>query len=522
VAVTNPSPETGEPITFKATVRNQGAGPSSSATTLRYFRSIDNIISTKDVAIGTDAVPILSSGGSSSEDITGAINTAGTYWLGACVDSVTGESQTNNQCSVGVKVTVSDPATPADLIVDSVSVSNSTPETDQVFTINATARNQGGSESSGATTLRYYRSINSTITTADTLIGTDAVPILASGGSSPESVSASIATAGIYYVGACVDSVSGETPTNNQCSSGVQVTVSDPATPADLIVDTVGVSDSTPDTGQAFILSVTVRNQGGSSSSGVTTLRYRRSLNAAISSSDTAIGTDSVPILASGGNSPENISVTIDAAGTYWVGACVDAVAGESPTNNQCSVGVQVTVSDPATPADLIVDSVSVTDSTPETGQSFTISATVRNQGDSSSSSSTTLRYLRSTNSTISTADTQIGTDFVPILSGGGSSGESISVSISSPGDYWVGGCVDSVNGESPINNQCSSGVPVVVSCGPGERNVGGVCKIIITNAGQCSNTPTINNNHDSRPPTCSSCHGDGRVCEVPDGYVYP
>ena len=51
---------------------------------------------------------------------------------------------------------------------------------------------------------------------------------------------------------------------------------------------------------------------------------------------------------------------------------------------------------------DLIVESPSVNDSTQTTGQSFTLGATVRNQGNASSAS-TTLRYYRSSDATIST-----------------------------------------------------------------------------------------------------------------------
>ena len=304
-------------------------------------------------------------------------------------------------------------------------------------------------------------------------------------------------------------------------SDTVQVTVNPVAeASSDLIVDSVSVTDSTPETGQSFTIKATVRNQGTTSSATDTTLLYRRSTDSNITAADTQIGTDPVPILSAGNSSPETISVSIGTPGTYWVGGCVDEVAGESPTNNQCSTGVQVTVSDTPVNPDLIVDSVSVTNSTPETDQSFTINAKVRNQG-AGSSAGTTLRYRRSTDSTINGSDTAFGEDTVVGLSPGNFESHSISRTISNPGTYWVGGCVDSVAGESPTNNQCSTGVQVTVSCGTGERDVGGVCKIIITNAGQCSNVPTTNNNHDVRSPNCSNCHA-GRSCEVPPGYVYP
>ena len=79
------------------------------------------------------------------------------------------------------------------------------------------------------------------------------------------------------------------------------------------------------------------------------------------------------------------------------------------------STGVEITVTTPTNP-DLVVINPSVSDSTLTPGQSFTIYATVENQGNGSSSS-TTLRYYRSTNSIISTGDTLLGTDAVSALS---------------------------------------------------------------------------------------------------------
>ena len=113
---------------------------------------------------------------------------------------------------------------------------------------------------------------------------------------------------------------------------------------------------------------------------------------------------------------------------------------------------------------DLIVGSPSVSDNTLTTGQSFTLSATVRNQG-TGSSAATTLRYYRSSNSTISTSDTEIGTDTVNGLSASGTSAESISLNApSSAGTYYYGACVESVSGESDTGNNCSDAVRVTVA----------------------------------------------------------
>ena len=114
-----------------------------------------------------------------------------------------------------------------DLLVESVSVSDSSPDAGTSFTLRATVRN-GGDGSADATTLRYYRSSNSTISIGDTEVGTDAVSALASSATSAESISLTApSSAGTYYYGACVDSVSGESNTANNCSDGVRVQVAD-------------------------------------------------------------------------------------------------------------------------------------------------------------------------------------------------------------------------------------------------------------------------------------------------------
>ena len=93
-------------------------------------------------------------------------------------------------------------------------------------------------------------------------------------------------------------------------------------------------------------------------------------------------------------------------------------------------------------PADLVVESTSVSDSTLTPGQSFTLRATVRNQG-TGQSAATTLRYYRSSNRTISTQDTQVGTDAVSALGASRTSAESISLTApSSEGTYYYGACV--------------------------------------------------------------------------------
>ena len=96
-----------QPFTLQVTVRNQGAFPSD-ATTLSYYRSTDATISPSDMRVGSDDVSLLFASDTSAESISLiAPEDAGTYYYGACVQSVVGENNTDNNCSDAVRVTVS-------------------------------------------------------------------------------------------------------------------------------------------------------------------------------------------------------------------------------------------------------------------------------------------------------------------------------------------------------------------------------------------------------------------------------
>ena len=458
-AVIPSNPLTGASFTFWTTVRNRGSGEAGS-TTLRYYRSTNATIDTNDTAVGTNPVYSLSAGLVSPESIRlFAPDAEGTYYYYACVDAVSGESDTANNCSATVTVTVTAP----DLVVDPPTVSDSSPLAGSFFTLSTTVRNQGSAATVVAPDLRYYRSTDDTIDTSDTLEGFDPVIGLGAGFWSPESIRLFAPDApGTYYYGACVSTVANESDTTNNCSTAVRVTVG--AAPApDLVVEAPTVSHSNPVAGTPFTLRATVRNQGGAAA-GSATLRYYRSNNATISSSDTPAGTDSVSSLSAGASSAQSIRLTAPATtGTYYYGACVGTVSGESVTTNNCSAAVTVTVTVP----DLVVDTPTVSDSSPLTGASFTLRATVRNQG-SAAAGNTTLRYYRSTNATIDTNDSSVGTDAVSGLAAAATGAESIDLTApSTAGTYYYGACVGTVTNESDTTNNCSVAVRVTVVAPP-------------------------------------------------------
>ena len=114
-----------------------------------------------------------------------------------------------------------------DLIVQSPSVNDSILTPGQAFTLHVAVHNQGD-EQAAATMLHYYRSNNAKITASDTEVGTDEIGTLAALDSSAVSIALTAPTGGgpgVYFYGACVASVRGESNTDNNCSAAVRITV---------------------------------------------------------------------------------------------------------------------------------------------------------------------------------------------------------------------------------------------------------------------------------------------------------
>ena len=95
-----------QPFTLRATVRNQGGGEPE-PTVLFYYSSTDATITSDDTQISTDVVSLETSDLVTKSLSLTAPAEAGTYYYGACVQSVSGEHNPDNNCSDAVRVTVS-------------------------------------------------------------------------------------------------------------------------------------------------------------------------------------------------------------------------------------------------------------------------------------------------------------------------------------------------------------------------------------------------------------------------------
>jgi uncharacterized membrane protein len=334
--------------TFSATdtEKNQGSGRAGASTT-RYHLSLDTVKGSGDVLLsGSRSVPSLASGAVSSGTVTVGVPSsiaAGSFYLLACADDLGAVAETNesNNCRASSgKVSIG-----PDLVISALS-GPSRAASGQSVSLSEMTKNQG-TATAGASTTRFYWSVNSTWESTDVVIGTRTVRSLARGASSgPVTTSVTIPSgvaAGRYCIIARADAggaVTESSETNNTRSIAVLVG-------PDLIVSAfTGPSTASP--GQTVSVRDTTKNQGvGSAGASVT--RFYWSVNSTWESTDTALGTRSVPSLAAGASSgPVTTSIRIPSgvgSGTYYIIARADAngaVAESSETNNTRSFSITI------------------------------------------------------------------------------------------------------------------------------------------------------------------------------------
>ena len=338
----------------------------------------------------------------------------------------------------------------------------------EAFELTAAVGNVGDRQAS-ATTLRYYRSAGAAITAADAELGTAGVSALAAGDVETDSLGLSApAQAGTYHYGACVDAVAEETKTANNCSALVAVTVREPPPRPDLAVAAT-LSDAVLEPGESFTLTATVGNRGGADAP-PTTLRYHRSADGTITTTDAQVGTDAVDALAASGTSAESIALTAPTtAGTYYYGACVDAVADETETANNCSAAVAVTVSEPARRGPDVTMSAwsTVEGSVLSPGTMVRLVGEARNVGHADTDPLVYVHWLHSDDGTITWSDDYLGVNVLRRLEPGGVALRTKFVQLPQQEDtYYYGLCAAPQLDETDTSNNCSAAVELEVGAG--------------------------------------------------------
>ena len=351
----------GDTFRLETLIRNHGKAAATPAT-LSYYVSPDDTISREDTEIQTETVPRIAADGTLERSVhLTAPDTPGTYYYGVCVNTVATEADTTHNCSSATAITVSG----ANLMIfDAPQISKNNLKSGETLSVNTRVWNRGRI-ASPQTTLRYYLSEDETLSLDDTEVASDTVPPLSGRGAHPSRRRADLSktltapeTPGSYAYIVCVDATPGDTDTVNNCSQPIPITVEAQApisippvatrdTPQiqgpDLVIRSARVESPTVMIGGGVRLYITLTNQG-TNAAPATTIRYYRSLDATISAADTELRAVNVGQIDAGKSTTTwALLLSPTVSGVYYYGACVDAVASESDTSNNCSFGIRVT-----------------------------------------------------------------------------------------------------------------------------------------------------------------------------------
>ena len=465
----------GTSLSVTDTVQNVSA-VSAPASTVRYYLSADTVKGAGDVLLsGYRSIPVLAAGAVSSGSVAvtvPATTALGSYRLLACADdllAVRETDETNNCAASAVTVLVAWP----DLVATTLTSPPAGAAPGTSFSVTDTVQN-AGAVNAGASTVRYYLSVDPLKDGGDTLLtGYRSVPILAGGAmsSGPRTVTVpAAAPPGTYRLLACADdllAVKESDEANNCLASATTIVVGWP----DLVTSTIGNPPASAVLGTSFSVTDAVQN-AGVVSAGASTTRYYLSVDTVKDAGDVQLsGYRSVPVLAAGAVSSGSVTVavpTTTAPGTYRLIACADAglVVKESNDANNClASATTVVVGWP----DLVTSTVGNPPASAVLGTSFSATDAVRNAGAVNAGASTT-RYFLSVDAEKDAGDVQLsGYRSVPVLTAGAVSSGSATVTVpttTAPGTYRLIACADAglaVKESNEANNCAASATAVLV-----------------------------------------------------------
>jgi len=400
ISWTPTSPAAGTEVTFRATIKNQGAEPSPAGAIHGVLFTVNGTSvswsdnHTASIAAGA-SVTVTATGGPNAKATWTA--TAGTHTVRAFVDDVNriGESNENNN-TFDKSISVSSNTGSPDLVVTDITWSPASPQTGNEVTFSAVVKNQGTAATPAGTIHGVLFTVNGTSVswsdnrTASIAAGAS-VTVTATGG--PSGKATWTAASGTHTVRAFVDDVNrlSESNENNNTFEKGFATGAGSGTP-DLVVTDVQWTPASPQTGNEVTFSAVIKNQGtGATPAGTPHGVLFTVGGTSVSWSDNhtssiAAGA-SVTVTATGG--PSGKATWTAATGTHTVRAFVDDInrIPESNDNNN-TLDESLTVNLPSKP-DLVVTDISWSPAAPVAGNAVVFSAVVKNQGTAATPSGT-------------------------------------------------------------------------------------------------------------------------------------
>ena len=245
--ISNTTIAPGASFEITTSVWNQGKSVSD-PTHLGYYITTDETLSIENTVavLGAEAVKSLSGAGTHPRNRRSVFSKTltmpadlppGSYFLMMCILPVAGEDASNNSQAIEITGTAPPQVEPLDpeprpdipsgngpdLVIEGVRVDASTLKVFAGVRMHVVIRNQGTLRAP-VTMLEFYRSLDATISTEDTLLRAMPIGQLDKGRvTATHTVLPGALEAGKYYYGVCITPVEGESDTTNNCSEPLAI-----------------------------------------------------------------------------------------------------------------------------------------------------------------------------------------------------------------------------------------------------------------------------------------------------------
>lgn len=322
---------------------------------------------------------------------------------------------------------------------------------DQPVTITAVIENAGNMSTATNATLTW----NPDLTNATVNPTTSTIPPLAVGETVTLTTQATFGDLGGELIGGTISGVSGETETSNNTAQ-ISVTVEaapPPPGPVDLVVDDIIFAPAAPDTDDPIQVSAVIRNAGGTAVPAGTIIgvgfRSPAGVNPPLAWSDTyntGLSAGGTVTLAANGSPGGTPTFTLTSAGTYPIEAWVDDVdrLGATEPNKGNNIRIEnltVTAVAPTPFVDATPGTPTFSPSSPQTGNTVTITVNVQNLGNIP---------VNGGSCEFRVGSTLIATVALPAIAAGSSQNVSTTWTAGSAATYTISATLINVTGNAP------------------------------------------------------------------------